>query len=587
MKLAAHIREITRDGERLRDLMRAREQFFDAMSVPSPTDQIVRSDVLCSWKRSRENGVERGGVTLPRPSSEQRAQRLARVAAPVLSRLQEQLVGTDVWATLIDHDGVQVGDVVGERQLVERARKRGAVSGASYKEALAGTNGPGTALECLRPFVAVGPEHYRDAETGLVTVGIPIRDLTNRLTGVLAMACRLESADGLLVAYADDVADRIRDRLVDDVIQEERELLQRFRGAWCRPSQAAMIASQNIVVANAAARQLVLSRDNPDAIAAALLDAVLERDELEIALETSDEPLVARVKRIRTLGGEMGVLATFLSSRSRPSCRDNPRERVGPHQRLRRARASGLPTLVYGEPGSGKLTLVEDAIADEGIAWVTDSRLLTLDPQGWIAELSAACGREHTVIVRHLADLPEEFHLVFRAIVEKSSAWCVMTSTVSPSPETILFGIFSVIVERTPLRDRRDELGDIVRRMLIELGMSGTRCRPEVIAFCARHDWPGNLAQLRRVLASAATRSANGEISLEHLPPPALAAAAVHDSNAWARHERELVFRALVKAQWNREQAARLLGISRATIYRRIRQYAITVPTSGARAELG
>jgi transcriptional regulator of acetoin/glycerol metabolism len=91
-----------------------------------------------------------------------------------------------------------------------------------------------------------------------------------------------------------------------------------------------------------------------------------------------------------------------------------------------------------------------------------------------------------------------------------------------------------------------------------------------------RREWPGNVAELEQVLRAALSHRRSGRIALEDLP---------EDVHATSRRvltplealERDAIARALIDAGGNRAEAAARLGISRATIYRKIRSYGIAI----------
>ena len=84
------------------------------------------------------------------------------------------------------------------------------------------------------------------------------------------------------------------------------------------------------------------------------------------------------------------------------------------------------------------------------------------------------------------------------------------------------------------------------------------------------YSWPGNVRELRSSIEWAAVRS-KGTVRITDLPPEVIAAASPDDSAApHPLDERLRILRAIQEAGGNRSDAARRLGISRATLYRRI-----------------
>jgi transcriptional regulator of acetoin/glycerol metabolism len=91
-----------------------------------------------------------------------------------------------------------------------------------------------------------------------------------------------------------------------------------------------------------------------------------------------------------------------------------------------------------------------------------------------------------------------------------------------------------------------------------------------------RYDWPGNVRQLRDALASALRRRPVGRIEAADLPEfcqstPRLSLRPVDQA------ERDAIVNALRESGGNRVAAAAALGLARSTLYRKIRQYGITI----------
>jgi sigma-54 dependent transcriptional regulator, acetoin dehydrogenase operon transcriptional activator AcoR len=89
------------------------------------------------------------------------------------------------------------------------------------------------------------------------------------------------------------------------------------------------------------------------------------------------------------------------------------------------------------------------------------------------------------------------------------------------------------------------------------------------------HDWPGNVDELSRVVAHAAVHA--DVIDIDQLPPQVLAGNTRHLSRI-AAFERGEIVRVLNDDGLTMAEAAAELGMSRATLYRKISQYNIHVP---------
>jgi two-component system, NtrC family, response regulator HydG len=120
-----------------------------------------------------------------------------------------------------------------------------------------------------------------------------------------------------------------------------------------------------------------------------------------------------------------------------------------------------------------------------------------------------------------------------------------------------------------PLRERRGDIPLLVRHFLGEGTING-----EAMRVLMNHDWPGNVRELRNAMEHAGVTAAGGTITAAHLPAslrkPAAAGLAPEE-----RSERERVRQALAASGWNRTQAAARLGISRVTVWKKIRRFGL------------
>lgn len=135
-----------------------------------------------------------------------------------------------------------------------------------------------------------------------------------------------------------------------------------------------------------------------------------------------------------------------------------------------------------------------------------------------------------------------------------------------------------------PLRERKEDIVLLVRHFLAaQAALTGNALRgvsSETLRLLHLHDWPGNVRELRNAMAVAAARCQGdlvrpGDLPLEILEG-ATAAVALPQGPMTNRLE---VLEALHRSGGNRSQAAKLLGVSRATFYRRLT--VLGLPTLG------
>jgi DNA-binding NtrC family response regulator len=129
-----------------------------------------------------------------------------------------------------------------------------------------------------------------------------------------------------------------------------------------------------------------------------------------------------------------------------------------------------------------------------------------------------------------------------------------------------------------PLRQRDEDIpvlaAKILRRIARKSGEHTKLLSPDALARLQHHPWPGNLRELRRVLARAADRADGTTIEPRHLVALTESVSAPSATPPIARIERlqeviqQHVLSVLTRCAGNKLRAAELLGISRSTLYR-------------------
>ena len=93
---------------------------------------------------------------------------------------------------------------------------------------------------------------------------------------------------------------------------------------------------------------------------------------------------------------------------------------------------------------------------------------------------------------------------------------------------------------------------------------------PPVVRVLRRHDWPGNVRQLAATVRALTARAAGGVVTVEDLPAHIRVASSTPALSRMDEAERDAIVAALRDAGGNRQEAARILGISRSTLYRKL-----------------
>jgi two-component system, NtrC family, response regulator AtoC len=151
--------------------------------------------------------------------------------------------------------------------------------------------------------------------------------------------------------------------------------------------------------------------------------------------------------------------------------------------------------------------------------------------------------------------------------------------------EDLYFRINVMTIHLPPLRERLDDVPLLAEHLIHQLGRQyhwpHLALAAEALDELKRRGWPGNVRELRNVLARAAILARGRVIQRTDLDaarptktdPPAPASGTLVLREALAEVERRVIRQALEQENWNRTQAARVLGISRRQLFDKIREY--------------
>jgi DNA-binding NtrC family response regulator len=144
-------------------------------------------------------------------------------------------------------------------------------------------------------------------------------------------------------------------------------------------------------------------------------------------------------------------------------------------------------------------------------------------------------------------------------------------------------GCFTLVMP--PLRERIDDMPSLIDETLalVEARGGGARKTLDPTAFrtLADYHWPGNLRELTAVLERAALASPGSVIEAQHLPP--LDGARRHDPLLASTSEKAWILEALKQNRFRRGRTADYLGMSRKTLYNKMRAFGLltaSVPTA-------
>jgi transcriptional regulator of acetoin/glycerol metabolism len=617
-------------------LAEARDRFLAAEPVdPS----VVRKPILASWWRSRQWNVAADHIELNYRHEPNLETTLARTADPVLRHLHEQLDGQPISIVLTDAAGLVLTRLTADHDLERHLDGVKLAPGFSYAEEHVGTNGIGTALESGGPAHVFGHEHYAEHLEGLACAGVPIHDpVSGKTVGVIDLTCWRKNADPLLISLVKATADQITQALLAAGSSRDLHLLQEYVRACRRTGGIVLALGNDVVMLNDHARRVLdpgdqsalighateaLARNHPGAVSVDLPSGVIAR--MFCRRISADSPFSDGVVHVKLIAAAAAVPEAPVARTAMylPGLVGSGVLWLRACREAETLYDSSDWMTLEGESGVGKLALARAVhqrrnpaapfhVLDAASAsqdWLTKARRELVDGSGML-------------VIRHVDVLTaRQMHALASALQEARTAQqkegqqkedqrtegqrpeghrpeghrpeghrpegqeklrvaVTLNRKQAAADLTRLLRFFQGTVELPPLRHHIEDLHELVPFFLARLSQQGRlTCSPEAMQLLLRHNWPGNTEQLWQVLKQVVQRRRAGVIMPKDLPPECWTVSR-RLLSPLESIERDAIVQSLQDHDGNKVRAAEALGMSRATIYRKIHEYGIVTAAS-------
>jgi transcriptional regulator with PAS, ATPase and Fis domain len=281
---------------------------------------------------------------------------------------------------------------------------------------------------------------------------------------------------------------------------------------------------------------------------------------------------------------------------------------IGASPAIRRAAAQSqiavsnrASVLIVGPSGSGRRHLAEaihygNPAAATGPLLPLECGLLDAELLRATLRRAPAAGEDGTLLLCDADRLPADAQAPLAAALSSPGfAWRVIATSAAPLValprgqfrEDLAAMLSTIVIELPPLAARRGDVPLLAQAILEEQNSHGGKqlggFAPDALDRLAAYPWPGNVAEMAEVVSAAHARAAGSLVVRADLPDRLHAAAEsaarprrrdepIQLDEFLARIERELIHRALARSRGNKAKAARLLGLNRPRLYRRMVQ---------------
>jgi transcriptional regulator of acetoin/glycerol metabolism len=450
-----------------------------------------------------------------------------------------------------------------------------------------------------------GHEHYAEDLEDLACAGVPIKHpVSGKIVGAIDLTCWRKDAGSLLITLAKTTSDQIRAALLSDSSAREQQLLQEYLLAGRRSGEMVLAINDDLLLMNATAQQNLDGSDQAAVLAhAADILASVGSSALSVELPSGRQVRIT-CRPVPEDGRSAGAVilitqqtagyGTTRVSANRPPSRPELPGIVGrsapwlaTSRTVDNAYRAGDWIVISGERGAGKVALARAAHQQNNPAGSLHLVDAAEASDYFADDLEAELTDDtvHALVIRHAERLGaarlDELVGALQSGRERRLSdppWVALTLTTGGSSERDLgelLTLFPSTVDVPPLRHHIDDVRELVPFFLGQLSHGDLSCSPEAMHQLLRSAWPGNTAELHQVLKQVVQhRRRTGVIGPADLPPN-LQATSRRSLSQLEALERDAIIHSLLDNNGNRRDAARSLGMSRATIYRKIHDYGI------------
>jgi len=574
-----------------RTMRRAWEEFFTSGEVlPS-----VRPEIAESWLRSRTLGIPPSLRTRPlddrgldRLLHSDLRQLLIRASTRVLDYLVDATDGSNLSFTLTDADGLILVQC-GSRSLMADNERVGVVRGTRWAELDVGTNGIGTALTRRQTMRVFAAEHYCEAFHDVMCTAAIVRDpLTGQPLGVFDVTSSYAEPTATVWALAEQAAALIGHEIQQLLLSNGERLLETL--AAQQHDQPAYVVDRECtrVITNRGAIAM-LGPEDYAALWTYVRRCLQDGETHPVAhILKSGKAVLVDVKPVRLAEEPVGAVVVLRENHRHPPAKART-EDWSPFsataQWLAPARAilhSNGPVLVVGETGSGKSSLVAALVRAIGEAHQTIDCAAVDD---WAA-CEASFESTNLVVLERLLDLEPALQARLVSVLDRPDRPRMIAVACAADEVELRSGslrqdlvdrLAANVVRVPPLRERGDELEDIVLDCIQEHarkhGQLLCTVSPDALRILRGYTWPGNVRQLQNVIGRVVFAHGRDQIDVEDLPPDVVLAAVEPRLGLIDQLEGEAILRTLQSTGGNISKAAQMMGLSRATVYRRLHAY--------------
>lgn len=561
---------------------RAKDDFLAAASAL----QHLNPGLLDSWRRSQIALGSPDRITdIPQVPKEELDGYLMDMFQAPLDRFAEGLHDTGLGLLLADSRGQILQRWTPDRNSSAHFDRVGTMPRSVLAEDVVGTNGVGTVIATGKAVQIHSSEHFAEFFREAICTGTPIRHpLSGRLMGVVTLSTDVTPRSDLLRPLISSLSAQLEQHVLELAQPATRRMFDLFlRLSRGNPRPVVAIGPQDVFIPSSSAGSLT-AEDRTELQQLCSLGYPSGRYPVELSTGTTQIELTAL--------GEGNNVITVLEATPKavrvPAPTPLPLAGRSPEwlaltNHVAKLRDTRAIALIVGEPGVGKTSLAlgspaGPAAARPGGAVIDAAESHVIGRKEWLQLVRERLNLPDLTVVKGVETLAPQVVDGLRSLLENSENRGAVFLTLSvrePKDAEEMkckFGVGSIWIP--PLRERFDDFAALwhVLAQSVHPGMTLSPA-PATVEVLRAYTWPGNAKELKSLIGQLAAAGRSGPVMPEDLPGGLQLG---RNHTRLERVELEAIQAALREAGGNRAKAAEALGISRATIYRKMKAYKLT-----------
>ncbi|QLL06512.1 helix-turn-helix domain-containing protein [Mycobacterium vicinigordonae] len=425
-----------------------------------------------------------------------------------------------------------------------------------------------------KPVSVIGSDHFSEALKEFCCYGVPIRNrITRRLAGSMDICGHAGDWERLFAPLVHNAVRQIEQRLIETSSKADQRLITEYHVALGQRKVPIIALSDSVTMSSPKALDLVHAVDF--ALFHEARQSMTDREMYWTATLTSGHTVSIHARRVDGDGTLFELTPVSGAELEHPPCDSS--------MKSSRSRPTG-PLMIVGEPGSGRTTAAVKALGSAAMRYLNPADIDRIGQAAWIRSELTAASRSTPTVIKNVDLLPDSVAAALADWLRSGRGPALLAMTCADdialsARQAILTAQCTRTIYLKPLRDRMDELPAIVAEMIADRGAPTVHFTMSAMEKMLQYPWPGNLEELRTVVNEAISRRPTGGIVLTDLPLR-LRTGAKSNLTRLEQLERDAIVQALRRSNLNKTKAAQDLGVSRRSLYNKLR--ALRIDTNPA-----